>query len=71
MEGLEIIILSEVSQRKINIAWYHLHVESEKIIQVNLLIKQKQTHSLWKQIYGYQRGKVGGGGGRNKLGVWN
>ena len=24
---LEIIILSEVSQRKIKIIWYHLHVE--------------------------------------------
>ena len=27
---LEIIILSEVSQRKANAIWYHLYVESEK-----------------------------------------
>ena len=30
--------------------------------------KQKQTHRLRKQIYGYQRGKVGG---RDILGVWD
>ena len=28
---LEIIILSEVSQRKTNIIWYHLHVKSKKL----------------------------------------
>ena len=27
---LEMIILSEVSQRKTNIIWYHLYVESKK-----------------------------------------
>ena len=27
---LQIIILSEVSQRKTNIIWYHLYVESKK-----------------------------------------
>ena len=37
---LEIIILSEVSHRQIS--WYHLHVESKKMIQMNLRIKQKQ-----------------------------
>ena len=30
--ALEIIILSEVSHRKENIIWYHLHVESKKKI---------------------------------------
>ena len=39
--GLEIFILSEVSQRKTSIIWYHLHVESKIMIQVNLFIKQK------------------------------
>ena len=29
---------------------------------MNLFTKQKQTHRLRKQAYGYQRGKVGGGG---------
>ena len=28
---------------------------------MNLFTKQKQTHRLRKQIYGYQRGKVWGG----------
>ena len=32
----------------------------EKIIQMNLFTKQKQTHRHRKQIYGYQRGKVRG-----------
>ena len=34
---------------------------------MNLSTKQKQTHRLRKQTYGYQRGKVGG----SKLGVWD
>ena len=29
--------------------------------QMNLSTKQKQTHRLWKQTYGYQRGQVEGG----------
>ena len=29
---------------------------------MNLFTKQKQTHRLRKQTYGYQRGKGGGGG---------
>ena len=32
------------------------------MIQMNLFIKQKQTHRLRKQTYGYQRGKVVGRG---------
>ena len=58
---LEIIILSEESQRKTNIIWYHLYVESKKMIQMNIFIKQKETHRLRKQTDGYQRGKVEGG----------
>ena len=42
--GLEIIILSEVRQRKTNIIFYQLYVESKKRIQMNLLAKQ--THRL-------------------------
>ena len=30
------------------------------MIQMNLFTKQKQTHRLQKQTYGYQRRKVGG-----------
>ena len=32
----------------------------QKIIQMNLYTKQKQTHRHSKQTYGYQRGKGGG-----------
>ena len=32
---------------------------------MNLFTKQKQTHRLREQTYGYQRGKEG-----DKLGVW-
>ena len=39
------------------------------MIQMKLFPKQKQTHKLRKQTYGYQRGKHGGG--RDKLGVWD
>ena len=38
---LDIIILSEVSQTKKNTTWYHLFMESRKMIQMNLFIKQK------------------------------
>ena len=39
---LEITILSEESQReKANIIQYHLYVESEKLMQMNLFTKQK------------------------------
>jgi len=31
-----------------------------KDIQINLFAKQKQTYRYWKQIYGYQRGRVMG-----------
>ena len=62
---LEISILSEVSQRKTNIIWYHLYVES-KMIQMNLLTEQTSQNlktNLWLS-------KVECGG-RDKLGVWN
>ena len=32
------------------------------MIQMNLFTKEKQTYRFQKQTYGYQRGKVGGGG---------
>ena len=32
------------------------------MIQTNLFTKQKQTHRLREQIYGYQEGRVGGEG---------
>ena len=53
---LETIILSEVNQTKTNI-WYHLHVESKNMIQMNVFTKQKLTHWQSKQTYGFWRGK--------------
>ena len=49
----EIMILSEIRQRKINIISYHLYVNSKKIILMNPFTKQKQTHRYRKQTYGY------------------
>ena len=40
---LEIIMLNEVSQKKTNIL-YHLYAEHEKMIQMNIFTKEKQTH---------------------------
>ena len=56
----EIIIPSEVRQKKTNSMWYHLYVESKKI-QMNLLTKHKYTHKHTKQAYGYHREKEGEG----------
>ena len=52
---LEIIILSEVNQTDKYVI--SLICGLLKKIQMNLLTEQKQTHRLWKQTYGYQRGK--------------
>ena len=58
--GLEIIILSKVSQiKKINI-WYHLYVESKNNTNESN-IKQKQTHGYRKQTNGYQTEEKGEG----------
>ena len=43
----------EWSQRKTNI-WYSLYVESQKMVQMNLFTKQRQSHRCRKQTYGYQ-----------------
>ena len=59
---LEMIIPTEVSQRKLN-TWYYLYVESKKMILMNLVTKQKYTHRHWKQTYVYQGKK------RDKLGL--
>ena len=56
----EIIILSEVSQRKTNII-YHLYVGCKKLIQINLVTKQKLTHRHSKQTYSFQREHMEGG----------
>ena len=45
----EIVILSEVSQRKTSIIWYHLNMESEKWYQQ--LIYKTETDSLTLENY--------------------
>ena len=43
---LEIIILSEVSQRKTNIIWYHLCLWSKNMTQMNLLTQQNRLTDI-------------------------
>ena len=66
---LEIIICKwSQTDRERQISWAITYVwYVKKMIQMNLLTKQKLTHRHWKQIYGYQRVKEG----RDKLGVWD
>ena len=68
---LEMIILYEVSQTETNQISYDItHMWNlNKIIQMNLFTKQKQTHRHRKQIYGYQKGKVEEW--EDKLGIWD
>ena len=66
---LEIITLSEVSQKEEN--KYHmisLICGISNMTQTNLSTKQKQTHRHREQIHGCQKG---GGLGRDELGVWD
>ena len=56
---LERIILSEVSQTKTNIVWYHLFVESKAMIQMHLFTKKKLAHRHRKQKW-LSKGKNGG-----------
>ena len=65
MDNLEIIRLSEVSQKeKDKYPVISLICGIQDMAQMNLSTKQKQTHRHKKQIYGYQRGKrVGRWGG--------
>ena len=66
---LELIILSEVSQTKINIIWYHSYVESDFLNDINELIYKTETDSqISKKNYGYQRGNMAG---TDKLGAWD
>ena len=59
---LEMIRLSEVSQKgKDKDHMISLIGGNQKLIQMKSFTKQKQTHRLRKQTYGYQRGKVAEG----------
>ena len=66
---IENIMFSEISQTEQLFRFhirYHLYVKSKNIIQMNIYVKQKQTHRYRKQTCGYQRGE---GWGRDKSGV--
>ena len=56
---LEIIILSKLEKDEYSML--SLYVKSKKMESMNLYMKQKQIHRHRKQIYGYRRGKEGGG----------
>ena len=59
---LEIIIVSEVNQRKTNIICYHLYSEPKtKMIQINLFTNRLTDLRVWTCLY--QGGWVLGGGG--------
>ena len=63
---LEIVILRGVRERRISYATTCLWNPEKKMTQMNLFIRQKQTHEHGKQTYGYQKGKWGWG---DKLGA--
>ena len=66
---LETIILSDMWDRKTQTPYDVTYMWNlKKKIQMNLFTKQKQTYRLRKQVYGYQRGKVGR---KDRLGVWD
>ena len=56
---LEIIILSEVRQKKTNIICYHLYVESKKMTQMNIFAKRKTLTGLENKLCSSKR--KGGG----------
>ena len=57
---LELIILSEVSQTKINIIWYHSYVESDFLNDINELIYKTETDSqISKKKLWLPKGKHG------------
>ena len=64
--NLEIIVLSEVSQRKTNIMIPHVNQESKENTN-ELIYKQKQTHRYRKQF----KVTKGEGGVRVKLDLWD
>ena len=58
---LEIIIPSEVNQRKTNVIGYHLHVEILSNTKELFFTGQKQTHRPWKQTFATKGERLGGG----------
>ena len=50
--NLEIIILSELSQRKTNIIWYHLYVKSKKNDINEPIYVGKKSTVTWEEKVG-------------------
>ena len=63
----EIMILSEIRQRKINIIWYHLYVNSKKNNTNESIYKTETDSQIQKANLGLPKGKEGG----DKLWVWD
>ena len=59
---LEIIVLSEVRQRKTNIIWYHLYVESKENESNELIYKTETDSQTLKTNLCLPKGKHGGEG---------
>ena len=64
---LEIIILSEVSQRKTNIIWYHSYVDSNLKDTNELYLQNRNRLTDIKNEFMVTKGETWGGG--NKSGV--
>ena len=70
---LEIVMLSEASQRKRNIVRCLLYAESKKKWYKWTYLQNRNRltdleNDLWEQAYGFQRGRMGG---RDSQGVWD
>ena len=65
----EIIILSEVSQRKTNIIWHHLYVESQKNDTNELIYKTEIDSPTKKRNFWLLKGKCWGEGINWKFGI--
>ena len=52
---LETVILREVRQRRANVIWYSLYVESKKNGTNDLIYKTEIELQMLKQSYGYKR----------------
>ena len=60
------VIPNEVSQRKTNTVWYHLHVGFENIIQMNLLTSSDRLTDIENKLT-----VTKGERGARKIGAWN
>ena len=63
----EVVILSEVRQRKTNLIWYPLYVASKKKSYKWTSLQNKNRPTNMKQTYGYWRGNQGVEGINQKL----